>query len=193
MGEPPRAAGELHVFDTVHDGAVERNARERGRRRCGTVRAHSPSSSSATRSSHPWREPAGRRAASSCAATDASSGESTKWSCHSGGSAFSDTQPIVGDQASSPAARRQRHTLSVSEDVAVVLDVVMQRAVDETHRSGDECRPGQPVVVEAVGKGSGERQRNVEQLTAKDHRSADQAVDDEEAVGIRVRGRCVAA
>ena len=67
-----------------------------------------------------------------------------------------------------------------SHDVVAVLDIVVERAIDERDLTERESDAREPVVVEGLPRHVGERQSDVEELTAEERRGAGDGVDQEE-------------
>ena len=67
-----------------------------------------------------------------------------------------------------------------SDDVVAVLDVVVERAIDELDVAEREGDAGEPVVVKGVPRHVGERQGDVEELTTEERRGPGDGVDQEE-------------
>ena len=73
----------------------------------------------------------------------------------------------------------------VADDVAAVLRVVVERAIDVVEAAGDEGGAGEPVIVEGRALLGWERQRRVEQRAAEHGGGAGDGVGEEQRVEVR--------
>ena len=96
---------------------------------------------------------------------------------------------VAGESAKSvdeTASQLARERLVASDDVVAVLDVVVERAIDELDVAEREGDAGEPVVVKGLPRHIGERQRDVEELTAEQRRRTGDGVDQEKRSEIGV-------
>ena len=84
------------------------------------------------------------------------------------------------------APQLARKRLMASDDVVAVLDVVVERAIDERDLAKRKRDAGEPVVVKGLPRHVGERQRDVEELAAEERRRSGDGVDQEERSQIGV-------